>query len=206
MDHNNQCELNNKEQETVNESKISHSNRRSLIKGLAGAPLILTIASRPVWANKCSVSGHLSGNLSHPTASQQCTFKVLSPGGFTQSNWAPTLWSNYLNAYFQLTSLAKDLLAISNPVGVENTLTIEQALGGGNHGDLRQATAAALNAIVWERMVDLYNTQNTNYPGYQTISQAGFFFPVTLWEVRNNYNYDRGYYNNSTFTSAQTID
>ncbi|MGD8939792.1 MAG: hypothetical protein PVJ72_10460 [Gammaproteobacteria bacterium] len=40
-------------------------SRRKFIKGAATAtPIILSVASRPVWARNCSLSGQLSGNLS----------------------------------------------------------------------------------------------------------------------------------------------
>ncbi len=40
--------------------------RRRLLKGAAiGTPVIMTLASRPVLATNCSISGNMSGNLSH---------------------------------------------------------------------------------------------------------------------------------------------
>lgn len=64
-------ETNNSGQPIVNEKNhdemANHSgaSRRKFVKGVATAtPIILTIASRPVWARNCSLSGQLSGNLS----------------------------------------------------------------------------------------------------------------------------------------------
>jgi len=45
----------------------SDSIRRRMLKGaVVSVPLIMTVTSRPVLANHCSVSGTLSGNLSTP--------------------------------------------------------------------------------------------------------------------------------------------
>src|SRR3546814_808734 len=42
----------------------SEARRRVLTAGLAGAPLILTLTSRPAFAGHCTYSGMTSGNLS----------------------------------------------------------------------------------------------------------------------------------------------
>lgn len=48
-------------------------NRRKFLKGaVVSAPVILSIASRPVWARGCSLSGQLSGNLSDAQAEEPC--------------------------------------------------------------------------------------------------------------------------------------
>ena len=57
-------------QDSVDESegranKDSLSRRNFLKKSaLVSAPIIMTIASGPVWARNCTMSGRLSGNLS----------------------------------------------------------------------------------------------------------------------------------------------
>ena len=38
--------------------------RRFIKRAIIAAPFILTVTSRPVWANTCSISGQMSGNLS----------------------------------------------------------------------------------------------------------------------------------------------
>ena len=40
--------------------------RRFIKRAIVAAPFILTVASRPVWACNCTMSGQLSGNLSDP--------------------------------------------------------------------------------------------------------------------------------------------
>lgn len=47
--------------------QYSAERRRFLLKGtIVSAPILMTVASRPVWGLNCGVSGQLSGNLSHP--------------------------------------------------------------------------------------------------------------------------------------------
>ena len=53
---------------------IDHS-RRKLSGAALGVTAVFTLASRPVWANQCTISGMMSGNLSAPQgpACQGCT-------------------------------------------------------------------------------------------------------------------------------------
>lgn len=56
------------EKETVDQS------RRKLTGAALGASAVFTLASRPVWANQCSISGMASGNLSAPKVTcEGCT-------------------------------------------------------------------------------------------------------------------------------------
>ena len=50
-------------------------SRRRFTAALGGGAVILTLAGKPVWANQCTVSGMMSGNLSAPkgTPCQGCT-------------------------------------------------------------------------------------------------------------------------------------
>jgi len=55
--------------------------RRKLAGAALGAGAVFTLASRPVWANQCTISGMASGNLSAPrVACDGCT-----PGYWKQS-------------------------------------------------------------------------------------------------------------------------
>jgi hypothetical protein len=51
------------------------TSRRKLTGTALGAAAVFTLASRPVWANQCTISGMMSGNLSAPKgpACQGCT-------------------------------------------------------------------------------------------------------------------------------------
>lgn len=44
----------------------SNPSRRRLAGAALGATAVFTLSSRPVWANQCSISGMMSGNLSKP--------------------------------------------------------------------------------------------------------------------------------------------
>ncbi len=54
---------------------VTDSARRRFTAALGGGAVILTLAGKPVWANQCTVSGMMSGNLSAPkgTPCQGCT-------------------------------------------------------------------------------------------------------------------------------------
>ncbi len=69
------------------ENKDSGMSRRKFSKaGLLAAPVIYTLASKPAFGNHCSISGHLSGNLSRPN-DHEC-------GGCTPGYWGqhPLVW------------------------------------------------------------------------------------------------------------------
>lgn len=76
-----------------------NQKRRKLAKaGLGAGAVMATLASRPVFANACSISGMMSGNVSHPGQQpcQGCTpgyWKVQPhlgnwPMGFTPGDWS----------------------------------------------------------------------------------------------------------------------
>lgn len=62
--------------------KDVNKSRRSFAKGgIAVAPVIMSLASRPVWASRtCSYSGQLSGYISGPSFEDLCHGEGLSPG------------------------------------------------------------------------------------------------------------------------------
>jgi hypothetical protein len=62
--------------ETAHDDAIDQS-RRKLTGAALGASAVFTLASRPVWANQCTVSGMASGNLSSP---DQVTCAGCTPG------------------------------------------------------------------------------------------------------------------------------
>lgn len=65
------------------------NDRRNFIKkGALAAPLIASVASRPVWA--CSVSGHMSGNLSQHSE-DACTAPA------NASNWS--YWAEWIDVF-----------------------------------------------------------------------------------------------------------
>jgi hypothetical protein len=77
--------------DTGADETYSVERRRFLLKGaLVSAPVILTVASRPVWAGGrrhgggggCALSGQLSGNLSQPE--EECGGEGCTPGYWMQ--------------------------------------------------------------------------------------------------------------------------
>jgi hypothetical protein len=68
-------------------------SRRKLTGAALGASAVFTLASRPVWANQCSISGMYSGNLSAP----QVTCAGCTPGYWMQcqhiGSWGATGYS-----------------------------------------------------------------------------------------------------------------
>jgi len=55
-------------------SEAIDSGRRKLAGSALGVAAVFTLSSRPVWANQCTISGMMSGNLSRPThACEGCT-------------------------------------------------------------------------------------------------------------------------------------
>ena len=77
-------------EEVQAEQGSSHPSRRQFLKKslVAGsAPVLMSLASRPVLANQCSISGMLSGNISPP----QVICAGLTPGFWGQhpDEWLP---------------------------------------------------------------------------------------------------------------------
>jgi hypothetical protein len=90
-------------------SAPSDPSRRRLAGAALGAA-VFTLSSRPVWANQCSISGMMSGNLSQPTAScMGC-----SPGYWKQKqhlgSWTATGFrtSDTFNAVFGVTRYVRN--------------------------------------------------------------------------------------------------
>ena len=75
--------------ETSQNDAVDQS-RRKLTGAALGVSAIFTLASRPVWANQCTISGMASGNLSTP----QVTCEGCTPGFWIQcqhlDSWAAT--------------------------------------------------------------------------------------------------------------------
>ncbi len=81
------------------------TSRRKLTGAALGASAIFTLASRPVWANQCSISGMASGNISAP----RVTCEGCTPGYWKVCNhfssWGPTGFNttDTFNSVFRVT-------------------------------------------------------------------------------------------------------
>jgi hypothetical protein len=159
------------------------SARRSFLKKAAiSAPILTTIAARPVWAGQCSLSGNLSNNVSHHDDSQPCRYNIFSPGGWLNGRATGTGDNANLWPYtgFSLSSPLVSLLPTTSFNG-----SIADALGGGSHGWERQAACAALNATIWDYGLQMCELD----PNCQIIQDlpTGFYFPFTLLEIQQIY-------------------
>ncbi len=125
-----------------------NQGRRALARAvMVGAPVILTLASKPSLAainNPCSVSGQLSGNMS-AAGSKSCenpNYKGLTPEYWGQR---PSEWKNC----FYLTSEIKPGTKFhptfyGNMFGTENMLKVIQDFGKDDRYLLGAHTVAAL--------------------------------------------------------------
>lgn len=80
-----------KESKNINEKHLPNGlSRRNLVRGLAATPVVMSVASRPVWAAGCSISGQLSGNLSNPDKND-CTARAEAK--------SPDYWCKWKDVY-----------------------------------------------------------------------------------------------------------
>jgi hypothetical protein len=120
------------------------ASRRRLTGGALGVAAVFTLASRPVWANQCTISGMMSGNLSKPQgpACEGCT-----PGYWKvqqhHDSWTGFQTTDKFNTVFGVTQYVKangnkmTLLEVLNLTGNQDPIFPE--LGG-------HAVSALLNA------------------------------------------------------------
>ncbi|MBU1264967.1 MAG: hypothetical protein ACYC0G_04565 [Thiobacillus sp.] len=113
--------------EASQDDSIDHS-RRKLTGAALGVSAVFTLASRPVWANQCTVSGMASGNLSSP---DQVTCAGCTPGYWRECQhlfaWAAAGYSptHTFNDVFS-TDKYKDC------AGIDYTLLDVMYLNGGS--------------------------------------------------------------------------
>ncbi len=113
--------------ETTQDEEINPS-RRKLTGTVLGVSAVFTLASRPVWANQCSISGMASGNLSAP----KVTCEGCTPGYWKVcqhlDSWGPT--------GFKPTDTFNSVFDVSNYVdckGTPYTLLDVMYLNGGSY-------------------------------------------------------------------------
>ena len=94
----------------ASKSDAIDQSRRKLTGAALGVSAVFTLASRPVWANQCTISGMASGNLSKAPGPScaGCT-----PGYWKQDqhldSWIPTSYktTDTFNAVFKTTQYVK---------------------------------------------------------------------------------------------------
>lgn len=106
----------------------SNPSRRRLAGAALGAGAVFTLSSRPVWANQCSISGMMSGNLSKP--------KVVC-GGCTPGYWRECQhFHSWSAAGFSVTDTFNSVFGVSQYVdckGTPYTLLDVMYLNGGTY-------------------------------------------------------------------------
>lgn len=138
---------------------ISAKNRRKfLINAAIIAPIISTVASKPVWgAGICNLSGSLSGNLSQNGGDDNCTGPVgRSPGYWSKwekitsckaSHWAQgsnRIYHWHQAGYKPTTSFTS--VFGSAPTNAGDTLGAVMRVGAGTDSFERHVVAALLSA------------------------------------------------------------
>ncbi|MBI5753219.1 MAG: hypothetical protein HZA59_13915 [Hydrogenophilales bacterium] len=80
------------DQDAKNQTQVDESRRQfTKVSAIATSGVLITLASRPVLANQCSISGMQSGNTSHPG---MVTCEGCTPGFYLNPN-GRTRWSSY---------------------------------------------------------------------------------------------------------------
>ena len=83
------CSTREPEGNTSQIGSLGKGRRRFIKTAIVTAPVILTVAGRPVWAGNCSYSGQLSGNLSD--SDEPCGGEGCSPG----------YWCHHLDMWYR---------------------------------------------------------------------------------------------------------
>lgn len=116
--------------ETTQDDAVD-SSRRKLTGAALGATAVFTLASRPVWANQCSISGMMSGNLSAP----KVTCEGCTPGYWMQcqhlDSWGPT--------GFKTTDLFNTVFGVTQYINPQTNqpYTLLQVLGLQGNGNCK---------------------------------------------------------------------
>lgn len=149
-------------QSQVKNSADSHSaneqasglsvRRRKLLGSVAASPLLLTVASRPVWATggMCTPSALASANLSGQHEFTGCGISTL---GWKQNKarW-PIASTTKFHSIFPSTKFASKVIYKKTPNGALTTLAdvIDENILGDNPGGLASALIGAyLNALAF---------------------------------------------------------
>lgn len=173
-------------------SSSTNSRRSFLTKVAVAAPLLTTIASRPVWAGECTLSGNLSNNVSNHDETTHC-----SMWGYSGGAWCEGHADN--NDFWSLIGLTKDTLLVTlltsytdtDTDPVSDTARIGDALKCQNYsyqklnkpknekGLWKQRAVAALNLLLWEVMIADVESNNCLNSDYGMV-HADFYFFTTL--------------------------
>lgn len=136
-------------------SDVNEARRRFSKIGLTGSAVIFTLASRPVWAGQCSISGIMSGNVSSPG---QITCAGCTPG-YWKNNHIDTSSHDWIGTGYKTTDTFNSVFGVSDYTTACNLITHDytllEVLNMKGHEDPRvprlggHAVAALLNAAAF---------------------------------------------------------
>ena len=109
---------------TAEPSDVSEARRRFSKIGLTGSAVIFTLASRPVWAGQCSISGMTSGNVSAPG---QITCGGCTPG-YWKNNHIDTTSHEWIGTGYKTTDTFNSVFGVSDYTTVCNLITHDYTL------------------------------------------------------------------------------
>lgn len=166
------------EQPSSNAHALPNPGRRRLAGMGLGAPVVLTLASRPAFGGQC-LSNMMSGNLSDPNR------------GNCSKGWSPGAWKNpggQIGNYSTLAAWAKAGVSY----GTKTTVGGKKVYTGGTQlsvSGIKPPSGAASNITMREVLL--------NYPGTIASHTLTAWLNAKLGEADPNYQY--------ILTSAQVI-
>lgn len=187
-------------------SKVStdtSSARRGFLKKAAiSAPILTTIAARPVWAGQCSLSGNLSNNVSNHEHQAPCSILGYSHGYWGNLNsgkgsvlfgyLARSIDDNLASFFIDLGYPVPASFQEGTPAKIVDALArgnanhgVKGNLGVGNWGLWQQRTTAFLNVLLWnylkEQCTDINDIATPNCAINYVDSK--FYYPWTFDDV-----------------------
>lgn len=193
-------------------SALPTSTRRNFFKKAAiGSAVITTVTSRPAVAGICNLSGNLSNNTSNHEHPDDCEYNLYSPGGLMNRSHGPKVWPMLapLTPSSPLMGV-NGLFQCADPA-FEYNGTIASALGGNNNppngvssGFIRQLTAAALNALIWEYAMN--NCEDASCDILDDLDDS-FYWTVDFATIEAAFcSNDNTFYNMYDWDAIQNID
>lgn len=203
----NQDELHNSLREQVANAQdpVPSTRRRRLIRGVAASPLLMTIASRPAWANStmCTPSALASANLSGQHDFEGCGISA----GWWKNNEArwPIVPTTPFHSIFGRVKFNDQVIYEKTQGGAPTTLSdvINKRFSGDNPGNLAfPLIGAYLNALSFpsnggapgypftpEHIVASFNSLHQPNPQGRSKANASAFESLkdTLDEANNLY-------------------
>lgn len=160
-------------------------SRRKFLKGAAATtPVLLTIASRPVWARNCTLSGQLSGNLSNQD-DEPCSGEGCTPGYWHNRGSSIGAWSKlfpedmpFVEAFQRDAFPGKTLYEVVNP---------EDRLGA---DDMNLPQNCSISYFEGGKKSDSDDDHKHKRPCVNALRQLGFHAVAALQNAATAVKYD----------------